>query len=104
MLNPAQARMRGVQFAGTAVMKSEGRKLQVNGGSETDIANGILRVSQSVTQRVCFLDGHGEPDPFSLESHDHLEGAPGHSHGLGAQVRAARAARDGQGAPCARDA
>ena len=85
MINPAQARMLGVNFAGTAVLESEGRRLQVNGGSETDIANGILRVSQAATQRVCFLDGHGEPDPFSLESHDHLEGAPGHSHGLGAK-------------------
>jgi ABC-type uncharacterized transport system involved in gliding motility auxiliary subunit len=85
MINPAQARMFGVNFAGTAVMESEGRRLQVNSGSETDIANGILRVSQGATQRVCFLDGHGEPDPFSLESHDHLEGAPGHSHGLGAK-------------------
>jgi len=85
VINPAQARMLGVQFAGTAVLTSEGRRLQVNGGSETDIANGILRVSRSATQRVCFLDGHGEPDPFSLESHDHLEGAAGHSHGLGAK-------------------
>jgi ABC-type uncharacterized transport system involved in gliding motility auxiliary subunit len=84
-LNPAQARMQGVQFAGTAVMQSEGRRLQVSSSSETDIANGILRVSRSVTQRLCFLDGHGEPDPFSLESHDHLEGAAGHSHGLGAR-------------------
>jgi ABC-type uncharacterized transport system involved in gliding motility auxiliary subunit len=85
MINPAQARMLGVNFAGTAVLESEGRRLQVNSGSETDIANGILRVSQGATQPVCFLDGHGEPDPFSLESHDHLEGAPGHSHGLGAK-------------------
>ena len=85
MINPAQARMLGVNFAGTAVMESEGRTLQVNSSSETDIANGILRVSQAATQRVCFLDGHREPDPFSLESHDHLEGAPGHSHGLGAK-------------------
>ncbi len=85
MINPAQARMLGVNFAGTAVMESEGRRLHVNSGSETDIANGILRVSQSATQVVCFLDGHGEPDPFSLESHDHLEGAAGHSHGLGAR-------------------
>jgi len=83
MINPAQARMFGVNFAGTAVIESRGRRLQVNGGSETDIANGILRVSKGATQRVCFLDGHGEPDPFSMESHDHLEGAPGHSHGLG---------------------
>jgi ABC-type uncharacterized transport system involved in gliding motility auxiliary subunit len=66
-------------------MESEGRRLQVNGGSEIDIANGILRVSRGATQRVCFLDGHGGPDPFSLESHDHLEGAPGHTHGLGAK-------------------
>ena len=85
MLQPAQARMFGVNFAGTAVMESEGRRLQVNGGSEVDIANGILRVSQAAIQRVCFLDGHGEPDPFSLESHDHLEGSAGHSHGLGAR-------------------
>ena len=89
--------MLGVNFAGTAVMESEGRRLQVNGGSEIDIANGILRVSQSATQRVCFLDGHGEPDPFSLESHDHLEGAPGHSHGLGAKYVLHERARDGQG-------
>src|SRR5712691_1229308 len=85
MLKPAQARMLGVQFAGTALMESEDRKLQVHGGSETDIANGILRVSQGAKQLVCFLDGHAEPDPFSMESHDHLEGAPGHTHGLGAQ-------------------
>ena len=83
VLHPAQARMAGVNFAGTAVMESEGRKLQVNSARETDIANGILRVSRSATQRVCFLEGHAEPDPFSLESHDHLEGAVGHSHGLG---------------------
>jgi gliding motility-associatede transport system auxiliary component len=85
VINPAQARMLGVNFAGTAVLESEGRRLQVNGGSETDIANGILRVSQGATQLACFLDGHGEPDPFSLESHDHMEGAPGHTHGLGAK-------------------
>jgi len=85
VINPAQARSLGVNFAGTAVMESEGRRLQVNGGNETDIANGILRVSRSATQQVCFLEGHSEPDPFSLESHDHLEGAPGHTHGLGAE-------------------
>jgi ABC-type uncharacterized transport system involved in gliding motility auxiliary subunit len=85
VVNPAQARRLGVNFAGTAVMESEGRRLTVSSASETDIANGILRVSRSATQRVCFLDGHGEPDPFSLESHDHMEGSAGHSHGLGAR-------------------
>ena len=83
MLNPAKARLMGVQFAGTALMQSEGRKLQINGPTEVDIANGILRISQGVTQRLCFLDGHSEADPFSIESHDHMEGNAGHSHGLG---------------------
>ncbi len=82
MLNPAQAKLRGVEFAGTAIYESEGRKLTVNGPTETDIANGILRVTQSKQQVACFLDGHGEPDPFSLESHDHMEGEAGHSHGI----------------------
>jgi ABC-type uncharacterized transport system involved in gliding motility auxiliary subunit len=59
--------------------------LQVHGGNEADIANGILRVSQGAKQRICCLDGHSEADPFSIESHDHLEGSPGHTHGLGAQ-------------------
>ncbi len=85
MLNPAQARLRGVEFAGTALMESEGRQIQVNTPLEVDIANGILRVSQGIQQKVCFLDGHGEPDPFSLEQHDHMEGSAGHSHGLGEQ-------------------
>ncbi len=84
-VNPAQARLMGVQFAGTAVMQSEDRKLQVHGGTETDIANGILRVTQGAKQLVCFSDGHGEADPFSKESHDHTEGKGNHSHGLGAQ-------------------
>lgn len=85
MLNPAQARMRDVQFAGTSILESEGRKVQISGSSETEIANAILRISLGVTQKVCFLDGHREPDPFSMESHDHMEGDTGHSHGLGAQ-------------------
>ena len=83
MLNPAQARLMGVQFAGTALMQSEGRKLTINGPTEVDIANGILRISQGVTQRLCFLDGHNEADPYSIESHDHMEGSAGHSHGFG---------------------
>lgn len=86
MLNPAQARLRGVEFAGTAILESEGRRLSINSPTETDIANGILRVSQGAQQVVCFLDGHGEADPFSLESHDHLEGDAGHSHGLGTKL------------------
>lgn len=86
LLNPAQAKLRGIEFAGTALFQSESRKLIVNGPTETDIANGILRISQAKQQVACFLDGHGEPDAFSLESHDHMEGETGHAHGLETKV------------------
>jgi len=86
MLNPSQARLLGVEYAGTALMESEGRKMRINGPTETDIANGILRISQGQQQKVCFLDGHGEADPFSLESHDHMEGEGDHSHGIGTKL------------------
>ena len=86
MINPAQARMRGVQFAGTAVLESGGRTMQVHGSEEIDIANAILRISQDANLRVCFLEGHGEADPFSTESHDHMEGEAGHTHGLGGKT------------------
>ncbi|MDA0237219.1 MAG: GldG family protein [Proteobacteria bacterium] len=85
MLNPSIARMKGVEFSGTALFESEGRRLQVNTAHESDIANGILKISQGIQQTICFLDGHGEPDPFSLEQHDHNEGDIGHEHGLGTQ-------------------
>ena len=86
MVNPAQARLRGVQFPGTALIKSGNREMQVHGPEETDIANAILRVSLGAQQTACFLEGHGEADPFSMESHDHLEGAAGHSHGAGTKM------------------
>lgn len=84
-LNPAQARLHGVRFPGTAIMTSEDRRSVINGDSEADIANGILRISQGVTQLICFLDGHGEADPFSKEMHDHIEGSAGHDHGMGVE-------------------
>ena len=86
VLNPARARTMNVQFAGTTIMQSEDRKLQINGYGETDIVNGVLRVSQGAKQRICFLDGHGEGNPFSKESHDHMEGSAGHEHGLGQKL------------------
>ncbi len=86
MVNPAQARLHGVQFAGTALLKSGDREMQVHGPEETDIANAILRISLGAQQTACFLEGHGEADPFSMESHDHLEGGAGHSHGAGSKI------------------
>ena len=84
-LNPAAARLRNVRFPGTSVMLSEDRRIDVNGELEADLVNGILRVSQGATQKACFLTGHGEADPFSMESHDHVEAHADHAHGTGVQ-------------------
>ena len=84
-LNPARARMLNIRFPGTAAMTSEGRRIDVDGDQEADIVNGVLRVSQGATRHVCFLDGHGEADPYSKEGHDHLESTGGHTHGSGIQ-------------------
>src|SRR5207245_666262 len=71
MINPAQARMLGVNFAGTAVLESEGRRLQVNGGSETEIATGIQRVATEATQRICFIDQQSETHQVMIQFYNH---------------------------------
>lgn len=80
---PGLARRYGVSYAGTAVFESGGRRLQVNGGSEIEFTNSLIRVTRSESRTLCFLEGHGEADPFSLESQDHAEGLVG--PGLGGQ-------------------
>ena len=87
-LAPAEARRQQVQFAGSAVFESNGRRVVVNGGSEADFTNGLIRVTAQADQSVCFTDGHVEADPQSLRSHDHFEGdmGAGHSHSSGGRA------------------
>jgi hypothetical protein len=82
---PAEARRQQVQFAGTAVFESGGRRVVVNGGSETDFTNGLIRVTAQGNQTLCFTEGHAEADIQSLSTHDHFEGdmGSGHSHSSG---------------------
>ena len=87
-LAPAEARRQQVQFAGTAIFESAGRRLVVQGGTETDFTNGLIRVTSQGDVAVCFTDGHVEADPRSLTSHDHFEGdmGSGHSHSTGGRA------------------
>ena len=87
-LAPAEARRQQVQFAGSAVFESAGRRVVVNGGGEADFTNGLIRVTAQADQTVCFTDGHVEADPLSLKSHDHFEGdmGSGHSHSTGGRA------------------
>jgi len=85
MLQPAAARRYGVSFPGTTVFASGARRVVVQGDSESDFTNALVRVVSSGFQRVCFSDGHVENDPLSLSSHDHFEAGmgSGHSHSDG---------------------
>lgn len=87
-LAPAEARRQQVQFAGTAVFESMGRRIVVNGGSEADFTNGLIRVTARGDQTVCFTEGHLEADPNSLQTHDHFEAdiGSGHSHSSGGRL------------------
>ena len=90
-LAPAEAMRQQVQFAGTAIFETAGpagRRVVVNGGSEADFTNGLIRVTATGDHAVCFTDGHAEADPMSLKSHDHFEAdmGSGHSHSTGGRA------------------
>lgn len=72
-LRPAEAREAGIQFAGSAVLAAGERRMTINGGTETDFTNALIRISQRGAQTVCFTQGHREPALDSLTSLDDLE-------------------------------
>lgn len=73
LVHPSEARKYNIQFAGSAVLESGDKKLTINGGSETDFTNALIRISRNNAQSVCFLTGHLEANPFSLKTLDDLE-------------------------------
>ena len=85
---PAEARRQQVQFAGTSIFEAKDRRIVVNGGSEADFTNGLIRVTSRGNQTVCFTEGHIEADPNSLSTHEHFEGdmGSGHSHSSGGRA------------------
>jgi len=72
-LRPAEAREAGIQFAGSAVLASGARRMTINGGTETDFTNALIRIGQRGAQTVCFTQGHREATLDSLTSLDDLE-------------------------------
>ncbi|MEZ5652757.1 MAG: Gldg family protein [Burkholderiaceae bacterium] len=83
VVHPAQAQKFQIRFPGSAVFETEGRRTVVNGGTEVDFTNGLIRAQRGSGQAVCFTDGHLEADPFSLSTHDHFEGGMAHDHSSG---------------------
>jgi len=66
-LQPGLARQMGVEFSGTTVLESGGKRQTVMGTGEGDLISGILKVTRGEPRKVYFVVGHGEPDPEGFD-------------------------------------
>jgi hypothetical protein len=78
---PRLAETYGVRLYNAAVLETDGRRVEVMGTDETDIALGILRLLRRQVVTVCFLEGHGEYPFDNFEFHTHVETLQAHTHG-----------------------
>lgn len=78
---PKLAETYGIRLYNAAVLEADGRRIQVMGTDENDIALGILRLLRQRVTTVCFMEGHGEYPVDNFEFHTHLETVQAHSHG-----------------------
>lgn len=62
-LKPGLARQYKVEFSGTTVLESGGRRQNVMGFGEGELISGILKVTRGEPHKVYVVVGHGEPDP-----------------------------------------
>lgn len=92
---PTLAQTYGVRLYNAAIIEAEGRRIQVAGTDDVDIALGIQRVLRQRVTTVCFMEGHGEYPFDNFEFHTHVETAHAHSHG---DKSSARVEMEGHGA------
>lgn len=78
---PRLADVYGIRLYNAAILEADGKRIQVMGTDDNDIALGILRVLRQRVTTVCFMEGHGEYPFDNFEFHTHLETAQAHTHG-----------------------
>jgi len=78
---PSVAETYGIRIYNAAVLEADGRRVQVMGTDEGQIALGIQRVLRQRLITICFIEGHNEYPIDNFEFHTHFEGLAGHSHG-----------------------
>jgi ABC-type uncharacterized transport system involved in gliding motility auxiliary subunit len=64
---PGMAQQYGVTALGTVVFDYKGRNEKVNGTTEQDLTNGLIKVIQGRQPKVYFTQGHGEKDTASSD-------------------------------------
>lgn len=78
---PKVAETYGIRIYNAAILEADGRRIQVMGTDENDIALGIQRLLRQRVTTVCFMEGHGEYPFDNFEFHTHLETVQAHAHG-----------------------
>jgi ABC-type uncharacterized transport system involved in gliding motility auxiliary subunit len=78
---PGLASRYGVRVYNAAVLEADGRRIDVVGTEDRDLALGILRLTRREDKTICFAAGHNEYDIDNMEYHTHFEGLHTHSHG-----------------------
>ena len=82
VIEPSMAEKHGIRFAGTAIVRSGDRRVEINLTDEVSFVNGLIKVLSDSRGTICFTTGHLESDPFSMQTHDHYEGGS-HNHSFG---------------------
>src|SRR5215510_11728056 len=78
---PRLAETYGIRLYNAAILEADGRRIQVMGTDENDIAIGILRLLRRQVITICFMEGHGEYPFDNFEFHTHVETLQAHTHG-----------------------
>src|SRR5205809_6444987 len=78
---PKLAETYGIRIYNATILETDGRRIQVMGTDENDIALGIQRLLRQRVTTVCFMEGHGEYPFDNFEFHTHVESVQAHSHG-----------------------
>src|SRR5262245_20086608 len=78
---PRLAETYGIRLYNAAVLEADGRRIQVMGTDDGDIAIGLLRLLRRHVVTVCFMEGHGEYPFDNFEFHTHVETLQAHTHG-----------------------
>ncbi len=78
---PRLAETYGIRLYNAAVLEADGRRIEVMGTDDSDIALGILRLLRRQVTTACFMEGHGEYPFDNFEFHTHVETLQAHTHG-----------------------
>lgn len=67
---PGLAKKFGISSYNTGVMESRGKSYQMNGIDEVEVVSGLLKLTRDKPRVLCFLTGHGEHDPMSMDTRE----------------------------------